>query len=443
MIFAGMLAVVLQFHGVIAQSAASNEEPLPFTGVTSLVGLPGERIVFAGDDGMLYEIRGGKPVATGHPAKAARLDFDGRTLRSLGLHQGVWEIDVNTFESRQTVKSTGVRWDLAGVRPAAETHPFAGSCKFVTWDPKRDKMMAYDDDGNEKGELFALPPRKQNCRIECFGFLPDAGDLAMVTYWPDLQIYRFRPDGTQVVGDGWPVRRGFGSLRTSGGRLWHCGTDSILQVEGNMAGVRPVKVGAESELNGYARQGAMEFIGTSQGLYVKMPGERSFNKRFGGIRRLTALAVNDGFVFMSMGEKMRWMRLDGDEYEPFASSDRLVMRIDNGNNWKDRILDIAPDGNGWLKVAAGDAGEWRFRPEPPVGHVSERKFWLQLSKERCEKVSTRRPSAKLMKLLSAISVPRGLEVGKVAAQGCWIVVEDVRNHRLLRFKVVKGGGKLG
>lgn len=99
MIFAGMFAVVLQFHGVIAQSAASNEDPLPFTGVTSLVGLPGGRVVFAGDDGMLYEIRGGKPVATGHPAKAARLDFDGRTLRSLGLYQGVWEIDVNTFES--------------------------------------------------------------------------------------------------------------------------------------------------------------------------------------------------------------------------------------------------------------------------------------------------------------------------------------------------------
>ena len=439
MMAAGILAVALQFHGVIGQSAGPGEEPLPFTGVTSLVELPGNRVVFAGDDGMLYEIRDGRPVATGRPAKAPRLDFDGRTLRALGLYQGIWEIDLATLEARQTVKSTGVRWDLCGVRPEVEGHPFAGRCKFVTWDPKRDKMIAYRADGEEAGELFPLPPRKQNCRIECFGFLPGSGDLAMVTYWPDLQIYRFRPDGTQVVGDGWPVRRGFGSLRTSGGRLWHCGTDSILPLEGNMTGGRPVKVGAESELNGYARQGELEFIGTSQGLYAKMPGERTFNRRFGGIGRLTALAVNDGYVFMSMGEKMRWMRLDGDEYEPFASSDRLVLRINNGNNWKDRILDLAPDGKGWLQVATGDAGKWRFRPEPPPEHVNQRTQWVRLSEERCEEVSTRKPTAKLMALLSAASVPRGMEVGKIASQGPWIVVEDVRNHRLLRFKAVQTG----
>jgi hypothetical protein len=68
MMAAGILAVALQFHGVIGQSAGPSEEPLPFTGVTSLVELPGNRVVFAGDDGMLYEIRGGRPVATGRPA---------------------------------------------------------------------------------------------------------------------------------------------------------------------------------------------------------------------------------------------------------------------------------------------------------------------------------------------------------------------------------------
>ena len=116
-------------------------------------------------------------------------------------------------------------------------------------------------------------------------------------------------------------------------------------------------------------------------------------------RRLTALAINDGYIFLSAGDKIRWLYLDGDENEPFASSDRLVMRIANGTNWKDRILDLSPDGKGWLKVAAGDAGLWRFRYEAPAEHVNERKLWLPLSTEATERVSSRRPSEKLLKML--------------------------------------------
>lgn len=433
---AALLAVTLTFHGVIGQSAAVDEDPLAFTGVRSLVGLPDERVVFIGDDGLLYEIRDGRPVSTGKPAKGTWLDFDGHVLRSLGVYTGVWEVDDKTFESRQVIASTGVRWDLAGVRPETPNHPFYGRCKFVTWDPKRDQMIAYDTMGHETGELFPLPPRKQNCRIEGFGFLPETGDLLVLTYWPDLQIYRYRPDGSLVRDAGWPVRRGFGTLRRNGEGIWHCGTDSIVRLRDNMVGMKTLKVGAESELTGYARQGKRAFIGTSQGLYVKEPGETAFNHRLGGIGRLAGLAVNDGFIYLTAGDRIRWLRLDGDEYEPFASSDRLLMRIDNGNNWKDRILGLAADGKGWLKVATGDAGCWRFRTEAPVEHVNERKLWQKVSAERCESVS-RAPTAKLLELLQALQVPRGLEVGQVAAQGNWLVVEDVKNYRLLRFRIGK------
>lgn len=433
--FASILAVALTFHGVVGQSASKDETPLAFTGVRSLVGLPQERIVFIGDDGLLYEIRKGRPVCTGQPAKGTWLDYDGRTLRALGLYTGVWEIDPSTFRSRQTVKPTGVRWDLAGVRPETEGHPFAVRCKFVTWDPKRDKMIAYDAAGAETGELFPLPKRKNDCRVEGFGFLPETGDLLVLTYWPDLQIYRYRPDGSQVVGGGWPVRRGFGSLRPSQGRLWHCGTSTVVPLGENMVGPKPLSVRTESELTGVAVQDGRTFVGASQGLYVKEPGETDFRTRLGGIGRLTALALNDGFIYLSMGEKIRWLYLDGDEYEPFASSDRLILRINNGNNWKDRILDLAPDGTGWLKVATGDAGCWRFRPEAPLEHVNERKQWVQLDTNRCEKASARTPSAKLLSMLKTVEVPGGFEVGKVAGQGKWLVVEDVRNHRLLRFRV--------
>lgn len=91
-----------------------------------------------------------------------------------------------------------------------------------------------------------------------------------------------------------------------------------------------------------------------------------------------------------MGEKIRWLRLDGDEYEPFVSSDALGLRIDNGNNWRDRILDMVPDGPGWLKVATGRAGRWRFRRVPPIEYVNHRKLWIRESSDECTKVGHRR-----------------------------------------------------
>ena len=439
LVLASLLAGALQFHGILGQSAAPGEPPLRFTGVKSIVELPGERVLFIGDDGRLYEIDDGRPVFTGKAAKGNFLDFDGMTLRSIGQYTGVWEIDLDTLESRQTISPGNVRWDLAGVRPDGDGHHFAGKCKFVTWDPSGDRVVAYNARGAEVGVLMPTPERKENCRIEGFGFLPDCGDLVMVSYWPDMRIRRFRADGSEVVGNGWPLRRGMGFLRTSGGRLLHCGTSSILPLAADMGKfAKAMKVGRETVLTGYARQGGREFIGTSQGLYVKERGETSFNRRFGGIGRLTALAVCDGKVFMSMGEKIRWMYLDGDGNEPFGSSDTLEMRIDNGKNWKDRILDIAPLGPGILEVAAGDAGRWRFSLTPPLDYANHRNYWTQLSKDRCERVEAKQgalPSpSELAAALAASDIPGGFEIGKFAFDGEWLVVEDVKNHRLLRFR---------
>ena len=53
-----------------------------------------------GDPGiLLYSVRNGRPVSTGQPAKGTRLDFDGKTLCSLGVHHGVWEIDAEKFRA--------------------------------------------------------------------------------------------------------------------------------------------------------------------------------------------------------------------------------------------------------------------------------------------------------------------------------------------------------
>lgn len=431
-----LLAVALQFHGVIGQSASKGEEQLAFTGVRSIIELPGERVLFIGDDGRLYEIVDGRIRFTGRMVKGDFLDFDGIALRSLGRCSGVWEIDLETLEPRRTVVAGGVRWDIAGVRPDGAEHPFAGRCKYVTWDPLGDRMVAYDSCGRDMGTLMEIPSRKESSRVEGFGFLSGIGDLLMVTYWPDVRILRFRPDGSQVVGNGWPISRGFGYLRTSGGKTFHCGTSSIMPIADNMTYPKEMKVGHESILTGYAKQGGREFIGTSQGLYVKERGETSYNRRLGGIGRLTALAVGGGFVFMSMGEKIRWMYLDGDGFEPFQSPDSLVMRIDNGRNWKDRIVDMVSGGDGWLKVAAGNAGRWRFRMTPPLDYANHRIQWILESEKPCVTVQTENLPAKLRPLLASADVPSGLEAGKIATDGRWVIVEDFLNHRLLRFRLI-------
>lgn len=450
MITAIICAVSLQFHGVIGQSAASGEEPLAFTGVRSLCKGPEGRIFFIGDDAGFYEIRKGRPVRVGK-ATGEFLDWDGRTLRALGHYTGVHEIDPKMCGFRRVAGyQPEVDWSRAAVLPAEPGHPFADKGMFFLWDSKTDGIYALDANGKNRRDLFPAPARNDirgqrnpgACRIEGLGFLPGTGDLLVATYWPDCKIHRMRPDGGEVVGNGWPVGHGFGFIRRSADGVFHGGTGSLLGLSDHMVGRKGLQAGNESFLDGYARQDDLEFVGTSQGLYVRGTGETAFRRRFGGIRKLSALAVNGKYVFLSMGEKIRWMYLDGDEYEPFASSDELTLRIANGSNWSDRILDLAPDGAGWLKVATGKAGRWRFRHVPPVEYVNHRKLWILESKEPCEKVATP-PSDELLDALKAQDVPGGMEIGKIAHQGRWLVVEDVKNRRLLRFRFndVRGMGK--
>ena len=91
----------------------------------------------------------------------------------------------------------------------------------------------------------------------------------------------------------------------------------------------------------------------------------------------------------------------------------------------------------WVGGSDGTAGLWRFRFEAPLEHVNQKKQWEHLSEDFCDKASSRTPSAKLLKLRSTVPVPNGYEVGKIAATGHWLVVEDTKNHRLLRFRIKK------
>jgi len=428
-----LLAASLQFHGVMGQSAAKGEAPLEFTGVSFLSEGPCGRVFFGGDDGKLYELKDGEIIRTGVRMQGRFLDWDGKTVRALGQHD-VWEVDPATLAFKHVIRTRDFRFDLAAVVPDDPVHPFTAKGKYVTYDKKRDALLVLDEKGAERGGLFPLPERLSKSEIISLGFLPDSGDLVAVSYYPDLRIYRFTAEGTQVTGHGWPARRGFGFFRKSGGELYHCGTPTLVRMEENLAGAQGnvFRVGKEHFTCGYAKQGDREYIGTSQGLYVKEPGETEFRKRLGGIRPLTALAVNGKYVYMSMGGTIRWMYLDEDEKGPFASSDDHIFRVNGG--WTEKPYDLIPDGDNLL-VAAGKLGTWRFKPFLPPAYAFNRKHWEQVSTNVCTELSVGKPSCELLGFLSSAEVPDGLEPGKIASQGKWLVVEDRKNFRLVRFRI--------
>jgi len=432
-VIALLLAASIQFHGVMGQSAAEGDAPVEFTGVSFLTDGPDGRVFFGGDDGKLYELKDGKIVRTGVRMQGRFLDWDGTTFRALG-HHDVWEADPATFAFKHAIGTPEFRFDIAAVVPDDPTHPFAGKGKYVTYDKKRDALLALDEKGAERGELFPLPERREKSEIVGLGFLPDSGDLVASSYYPDLRIYRFKADGTQVTGHGWPARCGFGFFRKFGGKLYHCGTPAVLRMEENLAGARgnAFRIGNEHVTCGYAKQGDRDYIGTSQGLYVKEPGETEFRKRMGGIRPLTALAVNGKYVYMSMGGTIRWLYLDEDATGPFASSDDNVLRVNGG--WTEKPYDMVPDGDDLL-VAAGKLGTWRFKPFLPPVYAVHRQHWERVSTNFCDRITTEKPAKEGLDFLATANVPGGCEPGRIARQGQWIVVEDRKNFRLLRFKI--------
>ena len=431
MLGAFIVALSVSFHGIMGQSARPDEKPLSFTGVTCLTDGPDGRVFFGGDDGLLYEVKAGRPIGTGVRMQGSALHWDGRVLRALG-GDDVWEVDPMTFRFRNVVKAQNRRFDLAAIIPSDPSHPFARYGRYITYDAGRDALVALDDAGRETGVPFPLAARKKKSILCGLGFLP-CGDLVAVSYYPDLRLYRYRADGTQMTGCGWPVNRGFGYFRTSGGETYHAGTARLVRLSDNMAGARDnvLQAGAEGSLRGYARQGTREFLATSQGLYFRDAGEETFRRRFGGIRPLSALAVNGKFVYMSMGGCVRRMYLDEDETGTFNLSDESYLRV-NGE-WTLRPLDFRPDGEN-LRVAAGAGGEWLFAAIPPPGNNTVRRFWTCLSKIPCERVAEPLPD-ELVRLVRAANVPGGIVPGKMAREGKWLIVEDRRNFRLLRFKI--------
>ena len=429
-----LLAASILFHGVMGQSAPYDAPPLGFTGLYAMADGPQGRVFALGDDARLYEIRDGAPFDLGCPAKGFRLDWDGKTLRSFSFHD-VWEFDftVDGVSQRHALGRGDRRFDLCAVLPEGRPkHPFAGKGKFFFYDKGRDAIIACDAKADELSELFRLPARTGDADITGIAFLPLEGDLLVASGYPDLRIYRFGADGRAVDSPGWPVRRGSGHFARFGDRLFHC-SGTIAEIDGNPLASRrrALDIGPCVKPAGFATDGMRDYVATSLGLLVRDPGESAFRRRLGGIGRLTALAASGPWVWMSMGGTIRWMYLDNGPDDPFVSSDDDRLRFD----WTHPPLGIVPAKDGeTLLVDGGEGGCWRFDPFPDESAKSAG-YWTRLGDGATDAAVGLSPSKELLDRLSAVDVPGGFEVGKMAVSGKWLVVEDTLNHRLLRFLV--------
>ena len=376
-----MLSVALVFHGVMGQSARVGETPLGFIGTFAVSDGPKGRIFVLGDDERLYEIKDGRTVSLDCPAKGFRLDWDGRTLRSMSFHD-VWEFefDGERVTQRQTLGRGDRRFDLCAILPEGRPdHPFAALGKFFVYDKAREAIIACDDKGEERSVVVRLPSRKGDAYVSGVGFLPRSGDLVVVTHYPDLTIRRFDVTGREVLTPGWPITGGKGHFTRFGGRLFHCSETSLAEIVDDPRFRKRSELDVGSRPFGFASDGSHDYVACAYGLLVRHRGETGFSCRQGGIRPLDELTLADGRVGFRVGDTCGWMYLDNGSEDAWG---------------------------GWGKDMRG-----------------------------CGRASRQRPSKRLLDLLNAAQVPGGIEVGKVTGSGKWIVAEDRKNRRLVRFLV--------
>lgn len=430
------MAAAVQFHGVIGQSAGAGEEPVKFCGVRAVSEGPGGKVYAAADDGMLYELRGGKAHGTGKKAPGVALHWDGETMRAMG-HNDTWEMDGETLEFRHVAGDGRRRFDAMAVTLAGGSGEWGKRGKFIGWDAKTDAVVVMDGRGKNAREIFRLPKRKEGAAVTGLGLM--GGDLLAATYYPDLRIYRFRADGTQVEDKGWPMNRGSGSLRWTGRELLHCGTagkSTVMQDCANLRTERSFAAGSGCAATGYGAEGDWEYLGTRQGIYCRKKGDGKFRRRIGGMPKLTGLAVDGKRVYFTDGGVMRWAWLDEEGDGEIASGDGQHLRVNGG--WTVKITGLRRMGGGTFAVETEKDGWWKFTAHPAGGKEHPRHYWERVEGKPQAEEEDR---GELSRLLEGAEAPGGFEAGLATRQGKWIVAEDPARRRLVRFKIKSEKGE--
>lgn len=379
---AALYGAELKFSGVLGQSQPEGTVPASAIGSSNAVNARDGKIYFfqglelcslEPDNTLKKHFRFYTP--------ADSMLFDGKELYLYLFDKIMYRYDVKTKKTVRLFRTKEFHRSFA-VAPAGDAKGFAAKGKFFAIENGK-KVIAWDADGQPKGTVLELPGGlKQNARYQSIGLLPETGDLAVGSGYPDMLFYRFKPDGIRYSADGWPVNMTVHKTAVCGGQLWGLGESVRNMPAVIMAQDQKILSGGDHYLRGIASDGRGGwYIAGSAGLkrYTEASPKKAL-RRIGGIEKLAALAADKGVIVAVPEKSLRMIALNADDLpdSPLLSPGDYSWQFLYGSTWNGHISGLLKDGNTYLVLNGKMGVLCRFDPDVPMSQRTKRWSVIQM-----------------------------------------------------------------
>ncbi len=367
-------AQALKFSGVLAQSQPAGSEQAAFVSASGVV-IDAKGLLWTGEGTQLYgiDIAGAKPTTARHIAAPNGINPGFAIKADSGkLYFAAWDNKVYTATLADADPKSVVfctlpdKWRSAALAPATLAKGFAAKAKLFAL--AGNEVVGFASDGTKVGTLLTLPPPAQGAPFyNAVGIEPTTGDLLVAGYYPDINVYRYAADGSQVKDGGWPRGLFAMALTNIGNTPW-----ALMAGGGAKALPTPLDPATAASVDndwtyygsGLVQDAAGSFwYGTSQGLLHFDRKGKSLHERIGGVTGVRTLALtSDGTIaaFADNGGRAIRLALDDDPNAPFASNANEPWRV--GGNWTGRASAAVADGTAFVVLDEIGKQLWRFDP---------------------------------------------------------------------------------
>jgi len=258
------------------------------------------------------------------------------------------------------------QWRSITMAPASLTKGFAAKNRLFVYSGTT--VRGITADGADSGAVLTLPPPAQGAAYySTIGIEPSTGDLLVGGYYPDVRIYRFSSDGSQVKDGGWP-RDGFAeAIVDMDGAPWELmmgGGAQSLHTPLDPTTLETIDRDWTFYGGGIVKDKAGSYwFATSQGLCHFNEHGKAMHQRIGGLGAVALVAIDSDGVALALAEsggRVVRMSLDDDPDASFTSNGNEPWRI--GANWTSHAAGIAADGSTFLVLDDKAKQVWRFDP---------------------------------------------------------------------------------
>lgn len=446
--FGAFAAPRLVFRGELGQSALPDKPPVAWTGASWCVG-DAQGTVYLPD---AWRIRAGSRQPEKMKASVPGTLFgDGRDIYAWTAHDATVRrlkvVPDGLAPTSFSFRLDDWRYHLF-FAPAGLTNGYARQGRLFGLHPGTKKVHAWDGAGRPLGSVFSCSGKVEKLHlVHAVGLHPETGDLLLGLYWPECRVRRFTPSGEEVTGGVWPISFMCEFFFPALDGLWLAG-GSARSFSDTYA--RGPEWGWHSHaVKGVARTAGGWWVATTQGAQFfpeGAPRARAPECRVGGLARITALGLSDGFVLAASQYALYGLWLDDEPNEALSRDQNWTV----GGKWSGRIvaLETAADGAFVMAWEDGRTREtWRF--DPRLTDIKDRK-------RRMLRIPEPPPRGPLNEAAMAggfravagggeialfkdgvkvFSLPSPAEV--VAAQGDWLVVYNPQRFAIEKYKLLR------